>query len=148
MWLNRKPDLGWDMYGENRSQTSLWCKSKKKKKQITMVQVTTFNDVFVSWVSECYHYAPLLLEIKGNMVLLLYFSHYDLPNFQGIWIQENNAIVGGVVDPLFVWAPASVCMCCDLEAVPQQDYGGAHGLRHPLEIHQWAEWPYRPWFNS
>jgi hypothetical protein len=36
------------MYGENRSQTSLWCKSKKKKKQITMVQVTTFNDVFVS----------------------------------------------------------------------------------------------------
>jgi hypothetical protein len=53
---------------------------------ITVVQVVTkFSDVFIPLVSKCKSYALLLLEKKGKEVLSsLYFSHYDLPNLQGI----------------------------------------------------------------
>lgn len=51
------------------------------------------------------------------------------------------------MDTLFVWAPAPICMCSNLEAISQEDNGRADGLRHTLEVHQWAEWPYWPWCN-
>lgn len=55
---------------------------------------------------------------------------------QGIPIRGNNAIMGSIMDTLFVGAPASIRMCCSFKAVQEQDNGGTDGLRHTPKIHK------------
>lgn len=47
---------------------------------------------------------------------------------QGVRVREDNAAVGGVMDPLPLGTPSPICLRGDLEAMPQQDNGRADGL--------------------